>query len=99
MYTHPSTTVLQYSYATPLLGLYACFSTHLLQFLIRRCQAFANLRPAVVLPQLADASTLKPEIVAGVDILIVRELTGGEGSVTEFTEPYVKQLRRKKEWF
>lgn len=40
-------------------------------------KAFANLRPAVVLPQLADASTLKPEIVSGVDILIVRELTGG----------------------
>jgi 3-isopropylmalate dehydrogenase len=39
--------------------------------------AFANLRPAVVLPQLADASTLKPEVVAGVDILIVRELVGG----------------------
>jgi 3-isopropylmalate dehydrogenase len=37
---------------------------------------FANLRPAVVYPQLAEASTLKPEIVAGLDILIVRELTG-----------------------
>ncbi|KAK9816430.1 hypothetical protein WJX72_000116 [[Myrmecia] bisecta] len=39
--------------------------------------AFANLRPAVVLPQLAHASTLKPEVVEGVDILIVRELVGG----------------------
>ena len=39
--------------------------------------AFANLRPAVVLPQLADASSLKREIVSGVDIMIVRELTGG----------------------
>ena len=39
--------------------------------------AFANLRPAVVLPQLADASTLKPEVVSGVDIMVVRELTGG----------------------
>lgn len=39
--------------------------------------AFANLRPAVVLPQLADASTLKREVVEGVDILIVRELVGG----------------------
>ncbi len=38
---------------------------------------FANLRPAVLFPQLADASTLKPEVVAGLDIMIVRELTGG----------------------
>jgi 3-isopropylmalate dehydrogenase len=37
---------------------------------------FANLRPAKVLPQLIDASTLKPEIVEGVDIMVVRELTG-----------------------
>ena len=38
---------------------------------------FANLRPAKVLPQLIDASSLKKEIVEGVDILVVRELTGG----------------------
>ena len=38
---------------------------------------FSNLRPAVLYPQLADASSLRPEIVAGLDILIVRELTGG----------------------
>ncbi len=38
---------------------------------------FANLRPAVLYPQLAHASTLKPEVVSGLDILIVRELTGG----------------------
>ncbi len=38
---------------------------------------FANLRPAILYPQLADASSLKPEIVAGLDIIIVRELTGG----------------------
>ncbi len=38
---------------------------------------FANLRPAVLYPQLADASALKPELVAGLDIMIVRELTGG----------------------
>jgi 3-isopropylmalate dehydrogenase len=38
---------------------------------------FANLRPAVLYPQLADASSLKRELVAGLDILIVRELTGG----------------------
>ncbi|MHB1566606.1 MAG: 3-isopropylmalate dehydrogenase [Acidiferrobacter sp.] len=40
-------------------------------------QVFANLRPAVLYPQLAAASTLKPEVVAGLDIMIVRELTGG----------------------
>lgn len=39
--------------------------------------AYANLRPCLVLPQLAAASTLKDEIVSGVDIMIVRELVGG----------------------
>ncbi len=38
---------------------------------------FANLRPATILPQLIDASPLKREIVEGVDIMVVRELTGG----------------------
>ncbi|GAA4648912.1 3-isopropylmalate dehydrogenase [Kistimonas scapharcae] len=38
---------------------------------------FANLRPAILYPQLASASTLKPDVVSGLDILIVRELTGG----------------------
>ena len=38
---------------------------------------FANLRPAILYPQLAAASSLKAEIVAGLDIMIVRELTGG----------------------
>jgi 3-isopropylmalate dehydrogenase len=38
---------------------------------------FANLRPAKILPQLLEASTLKPEVVDGVDIMVVRELTGG----------------------
>ena len=38
---------------------------------------FANLRPAILYPQLAEASTLKPEVVSGLDIMIVRELTGG----------------------
>jgi len=38
---------------------------------------FANLRPAILYPQLAGASSLKPEVVAGLDIMIVRELTGG----------------------
>jgi 3-isopropylmalate dehydrogenase len=37
---------------------------------------FANLRPALLYPELAAASTLKPEVVAGLDIMIVRELTG-----------------------
>ncbi len=37
---------------------------------------FANLRPAILYPQLAEASSLKPEVVSGLDILIVRELTG-----------------------
>ena len=38
---------------------------------------FGNLRPAILYPQLAEASSLKPEIVSGLDIMIVRELTGG----------------------
>ncbi|NJR21994.1 MAG: 3-isopropylmalate dehydrogenase [Richelia sp. CSU_2_1] len=38
---------------------------------------FANLRPATILPQLVDASSLKKEVVEGVDIMVVRELTGG----------------------
>jgi 3-isopropylmalate dehydrogenase len=37
---------------------------------------FANFRPAILYPELAGASTLKPEVVSGLDILIVRELTG-----------------------
>jgi 3-isopropylmalate dehydrogenase len=40
-------------------------------------QLFANLRPAKILPQLIDASSLKREVVEGVDIMVVRELTGG----------------------
>jgi 3-isopropylmalate dehydrogenase len=43
----------------------------------KRLDLFGNLRPAILYPQLADASSLKPELVAGLDILIVRELTGG----------------------
>jgi 3-isopropylmalate dehydrogenase len=38
---------------------------------------FANLRPAILFPELADASTLKAEVVSGLDLMIVRELTGG----------------------
>ena len=40
-------------------------------------QLFANLRPAICYPALADASSLKRELIEGLDILIVRELTGG----------------------
>ncbi|WP_269585245.1 3-isopropylmalate dehydrogenase [Roseibium sp. Sym1] len=40
-------------------------------------QLFANLRPAICYPALADASSLKKEVIEGLDILIVRELTGG----------------------
>lgn len=38
---------------------------------------FSNLRPAILYPQLASASTLKPDVVSGLDLMIVRELTGG----------------------
>ena len=38
---------------------------------------FANLRPILVFPQLTDASTLRPEVIEGVDFLVFRELTGG----------------------
>ena len=37
---------------------------------------FANLRPAICYPELVDASTLRPEVVSGLDLVIVRELTG-----------------------
>jgi 3-isopropylmalate dehydrogenase len=42
----------------------------------KRLGLFANLRPAMVYPELANASSLKPELVAGLDIMILRELTG-----------------------
>ncbi len=42
----------------------------------KHLQLFANLRPAILYPELAGASTLKPEVVSGLDILIIRELTG-----------------------
>ncbi len=42
----------------------------------RELELFANLRPALVYPELAGASSLRPEVVAGLDILILRELTG-----------------------
>jgi len=43
----------------------------------KELKLFANLRPVKVLPMLADHTTLKPEVVHGVDLLVVRELTGG----------------------
>ena len=43
----------------------------------KELKLFANLRPAICFKQLVDASSLKPEIVSGLNILIVRELTGG----------------------
>lgn len=43
----------------------------------KELELFANLRPAILYPQLAEASSLKPEVVSGLDIMIVRELTGG----------------------
>ena len=43
----------------------------------KELKLFANLRPAICFEQLVEASTLKPEIVSGLDIMIVRELTGG----------------------
>ena len=42
----------------------------------KEMQVFSNLRPALVYPELVEASTLKPEVVAGLDIIIVRELVG-----------------------
>src|SRR5450830_652095 len=55
---------------------------------------FGNLRPAILYPQLADASSLKPEVVAGLDILIVRELTNGERQAYD-TLPYSEsEIRR-----
>lgn len=50
-------------------------------------EAFANLRPVFVYDDLVDASSLKPEVVRGVDMLIVRELTGG----IYFGKPRVKE--------
>jgi 3-isopropylmalate dehydrogenase len=70
---------------------------------------FGNLRPAILYPQLAHASTLKSEVVSGLDILIVRELTGGiyfgkprgirekEGGIREGFNTYVydeNEIRR-----
>lgn len=53
-------------------------------------EAFANLRPAIIFDELINASTIKPEIIKGVDVLIVRELTGG----LYFGQPRAKEAKR-----
>lgn len=63
-------------------------------------ELFANLRPAVLYPQLAHASTLKEEVVSGLDIMIVRELTGGiyfgqPRGVRELTSTYQGRAERQ----
>ncbi len=55
---------------------------------------FANLRPALLYPELASASTLKPEVVAGLDIMIVRELTGD----VYFGQPRGIEVRDGERW-
>jgi len=54
---------------------------------------FANLRPAVLFPELVGASTLKPEVVSGLDVMIVRELTGD----IYFGEPRGRRLNARQE--
>jgi 3-isopropylmalate dehydrogenase len=55
---------------------------------------FANLRPALLYPELASASTLKPEVVSGLDIMIVRELTGD----VYFGQPRGIEVRDGQRW-
>ncbi len=55
---------------------------------------FANLRPALLYPELATASTLKAEVVAGLDIMIVRELTGD----VYFGQPRGIEVRAGERW-
>ena len=62
---------------------------------------FANLRPAKVLPQLIDASTLKREVVEGVDVMVVRELTGDvyfgtPKGIDVIDGAYVRNYRRNR---
>lgn len=57
---------------------------------------FANLRPALLFPELAEASTLRPEVVSGLDLMIVRELTGD----LYFGEPRgIRRLGNEREGF
>ena len=55
---------------------------------------FANMRPVKVHPALIDASPLKPERLQGVDILVLRELTGG----LYFGQPKKREIRQEGEW-
>ena len=55
---------------------------------------FANLRPALLYEDLAEASSLKPELVAGLDLLIVRELVGG----IYFGQPRAKEIKDGRRW-
>jgi len=54
---------------------------------------FANFRPAILYPELAGASTLKPEVVSGLDILIIRELTGDIYLVSHVVFGFVRMVR------
>ena len=54
---------------------------------------FVNLRPAILYPQLVAASTIKPEVVSGLDIMILRELTGG----IYFGQPRGRRINEKGE--
>ena len=73
----------------------------------QQCQAYANLRPSRVIPGLEKLSPLKPEIAAGVDLLIIRELTGGlyfgeprwqnqeeAGNTMRYSRPEIERVAR-----
>ena len=62
----------------------------------KELEAYANLRPAIIFDELVDASTLKPEVLKGVDFVVVRELTGG----LYFGQPREKaKIERLTRWF
>ena len=65
----------------------------LFRSLRKEMDLFANLRPAKVFDALVDASSLKPEIVKGLDIMIIRELTSG----VYFGEPRGRHTNAKGE--
>jgi 3-isopropylmalate dehydrogenase len=56
----------------------------------KELETYANIRPAIIFDELVNASTLKPEVVKGVDLVVVRELTGG----IYFGEPRAKEEER-----